>query len=86
MKTRYFLYLGLLIAVLMMTACGSKATPEPTATPTPLPPTDTPVPRATKAKPAAGGAEIPMGFTAEGLPYRGNPDAPVTLWEYSDFQ
>lgn len=86
MKTKRFLYLGLLIAVLLVTACGSKATPEPTATPTPLPPSATPAPTATQAQPVAGGHEIPMGFTAEGLPYRGNPNAPVTLWEYSDFQ
>lgn len=29
---------------------------------------------------------IPVGFTAEGYPYRGNPDAPVTVYEYSDYQ
>jgi hypothetical protein len=63
-----FLYPGLLIAVLIVAACG------PTVTPTPLPPTDTPE------------REVPMGFTEEGLPYRGNPDAPVTLMEYSEFQ
>jgi len=27
-----------------------------------------------------------MGFTEEGLPYRGNPNASVTLLEYSDYQ
>lgn len=28
---------------------------------------------------------IPTGFTPEGYPYRGNPDAPVTIFEYSDY-
>jgi hypothetical protein len=46
----------------------------PKATPTPVPPTDTPEPGKS------------MGFTEEGAPYRGNPNAPVTLMEYSEFQ
>lgn len=29
---------------------------------------------------------IPVGFTVEGYPYRGSPDAPITMYEYSDFQ
>ncbi len=29
---------------------------------------------------------VPVGFTAGGLPYRGDPDAPVIMVEYSDFQ
>ena len=29
---------------------------------------------------------IEVGFTAEGRPYRGNPDAPVVIEEFSDFQ
>lgn len=29
---------------------------------------------------------IPVGFTEEGRPYRGNPDAPVVIEEYSDYQ
>jgi hypothetical protein len=74
MNPKRFLYLGLLIAALIGTACGPGATPEPAATPTLLPPTDTPEP------------EVPMGFTEEGAPYRGNPEAPVTLMEYSEFQ
>jgi hypothetical protein len=81
MKPKHFLYAGLLIAVLIVAACGPTATPEPTATPTPLPPTDTPEPTATSEE-----GEVPMGFTEEGAPYRGNPDAPVTLVEHSEFQ
>jgi protein-disulfide isomerase len=30
--------------------------------------------------------DLPVGFTAEGYPYRGVADAPVTIYEYSDFQ
>ena len=104
------LYLGLLIAALIVAACGPKATPEPTAmseptaTPTPLPPTDTPAPTATTEVPtptmpalsvvegseaegpAVSESEVPMGFTDDGAPYRGNPNAPVTLVEHSEFQ
>ena len=29
---------------------------------------------------------IPVGFTPEGYPFRGDPNAPVTILEYSDFQ
>lgn len=29
---------------------------------------------------------IEVGFTAEGRPYRGNPDAPVVMEEFSDYQ
>jgi protein-disulfide isomerase len=78
MNPKRFLCPGLLIAALMVAACGPEATPEQTATPTPLPPTDTPAPTAI--------TEVPMGFTEEGSPYRGNPDAPVTMLEYSEFQ
>lgn len=95
MNPKRSLYLGLLIVALIVAACGPKATPEPTAEPTPLPPTDTvaptaiteaPTPVPSKVEgPAISEGEVPMGFTAEGAPYRGNPDAPVTLLEYSDF-
>jgi hypothetical protein len=74
MNPKRFLYPGLLIAALIVAACG------PEATPTPLPPTDTPEPTAVSE------GEVPMGFTEEGAPYRGNPNAPVTLLEYSEFQ
>lgn len=29
---------------------------------------------------------VQVGFTAEGYPYRGNPEAAVVIEEYSDFQ
>ncbi|MCC6457599.1 MAG: thioredoxin domain-containing protein [Caldilineaceae bacterium] len=38
---------------------------------------------------ALGGDEtykgLPVGFTEEGFPYRGDPDAPIVMVEYSDF-
>ncbi len=78
------LYVGLLIAALILAACGPKATPEPTATP--LEATDTPAPTATTEGPAVSEGEVPTGFTEEGAPYRGDPNAPVTLVEHSEFQ
>lgn len=29
---------------------------------------------------------IPVGFTADGFPFRGDPDAPITMVEFSDFE
>lgn len=89
MNLKRFAYLGLLIIALIVAACSPKATPAPTPKPmaTPLPLTNTPAPTATTGRPAVGeGGEVPMGFTEDGSPYRGNPNAPVTLVEHSDFQ
>ena len=87
MNQKRFSYLGLLIVALIVAACSPQAPPEPTATP--LPPTDTPAPTATTEAlipSISGSGEVSMGFTEEGAPYQGNPDAPVTLLEYSEFQ
>ncbi len=87
MNLKRFLYVGLLIAALIVSACSPQATPEPTATP--LPPTDTPATPATTEvliPSISGSGEVPMGFTEEGSPYWGHPDAPVTLVEHSEFQ
>ena len=93
MSLKRFAFLGLLVTALLVAACGPKATPQPTATlqpaSTPLPPTDTPAPAATTKVliPTIGeGDKVPMGFTEDGAPYRGNPNAPVTLVEHSEFQ
>lgn len=29
---------------------------------------------------------LPVGFTEDGLPYRGSPDAPIVMLEYSDYE
>jgi PBP1b-binding outer membrane lipoprotein LpoB len=93
MKLKRFLYAGLLIVALIVAACSPQATPEPTAKPeptaTPVPPTDTPAPAATMEvtiPSISTSGEVPMGFTEDGSPYRGYPDAPVTLVEHSEFQ
>ena len=72
---------GLLIAILVAAGCTS---PNPTAAPGTLQPTDTPAAEVATAITDVGGEW--MGFTEDGLPYRGDPNAPVTLYEYSDFQ
>jgi hypothetical protein len=58
----------LLLALALLPACGSPATPQPTVQPTVVP------------------EGIPTGFTEDGLPYRGDPNAPITLYEHSEFQ
>jgi hypothetical protein len=37
-------------------------------------------------QPTAAPEGIPSGFTEDGLPYLGDPNAPVTLYEHSEFQ
>ena len=75
------------------------AVPDPTETRLPLPVADTPtavsesVPTIS-ATPLEDGSKIEaekdfdgisQGLTADGFPYLGDPDAPVTLIDYSDF-
>ena len=79
MNSKRVVYVWLLIAAVSVAACSSAVTPKPTAT---LPPTAT----TEMATPTVSSGEVPMGFTEDGAPYRGNPDAAVTLIEYSDYQ
>jgi hypothetical protein len=90
MRPRQLLFTGLLLAAFIVQGC-SPTTPQATqpstgALPTTAPAPDTPAPTATEAAPTVATGDIPVGFTEEGLPYRGNPNAPVILEEYSDFQ
>ena len=86
MNQKHLLYLVVAIVALIMAGCGPQAAPEPIATLTPLPPTGTPTPIMEAPTPALSEGQVPMGFTEEGAPYRGNPNAPVTLVEHSEFQ
>ncbi len=86
----------LLIAALVMGACGKKATPTKAPTPTQAP-TAAPTPSTAQSstssedpdaaqKPTGKFEGAPVGFTKGGDPYWGKPDAPVTIIEYSDYQ
>jgi len=81
MHSRHTLWLGLLIVAVSVAACGPKASPQPTVATTPRPSAT-----ATRSAAAPGTGEVPVGFTEDGLPYRGNPNALVTLVEHSEFQ
>jgi hypothetical protein len=72
MHSKRVVFLLLLIAALTVAACSPKGTPQPTATTEVL-------------TPSSSGGEVAVGFTEDGSPYRGNPDAAVTLIEYSEF-
>ena len=85
--------LPLLVGLLfILTACQTPILQSPGAAAVDPAAPAAPAPAAQEAAPAAPVNEqetldgIPVGFTAEGYPYRGNPDAPVTVYEYSDYQ
>jgi protein-disulfide isomerase len=83
--------LALLVVALVVAACAG-------VTPTQAPASDTPAPAAQATQPAAGGQtpsattapgqalDLPVGVDADGNFYRGDPNAPVKLVEWSDFQ
>jgi hypothetical protein len=74
---------GLLIVVLLVSACDSQA---PGSTATAIIPPTAAVPTATSAEATRTVTqEVQMGFTEDGAPYRGDPNAPVTLLEFSEY-
>ena len=87
-NTKRFLYFGLvMVALMIVTACSPQAAPQSTATL--LPPTNIPSPLAASEALVPSNnrsAEVAMGLTENGAPYRGDVNAPVTLLEYTDFQ
>jgi protein-disulfide isomerase len=86
--------LMLLLLALVAAACAPSTAPPATARPaTALPATSAPA--VEKAGPVAPSAptvqprkavDAPVGVDADGNFYRGNPNAPVKLVEFSDFQ
>jgi protein-disulfide isomerase len=86
MDSKRFVCMALLIAAVAIAACSPQATPKPAATLTKPPPTAAAVPTATTEVATPSPSEqVTVGFTADGSPFRGNPDAPVTMIEYSEF-
>lgn len=92
MNRVYVLCMAVMAVVLVLAGCDAPVLSEPTQPP----PTNTTAPAATleptepPATPTRQGTvfegDVPVGFTEDGLPYRGDPDAPVTMMEYSEFQ
>ena len=76
MHSRHTPWLVLLLLAVSVAACSPRASPQPTVGPTPRP----------TATATPGTSQVPVGFTEDGLPYRGNPNALVTLAEHSEFQ
>ncbi len=76
---------GALLALgLLMAACAPSALP-PTAAPPQIAPTASiPVANPTPASVTIG--DVPVGVDAAGNFYRGDPNAPVKLEEFSEFQ
>lgn len=86
-------FIGMMLALVMLAACGSP-TPraELTAAPTTIAPqvvttqtTQPPNNPSALSPTAVNDSTIPSGITAEGYYFLGNPDAKVTLIDYSDF-
>ncbi|MGW8225489.1 MAG: thioredoxin domain-containing protein [Anaerolineales bacterium] len=99
-KYRNFIVIFSLLVLLLIAACsGTQAPEEPTAA-TPgvvnqqeevLVADEPDVAQPTAEEAANPGqaqgdyADLPVGFTEEGFPYRGDPGAPVVLEEFSDY-
>ena len=89
------LWLVAVVALLLMAGCAPVPAAEEVGQATDAVATEAPVAEDPAAEaPAAELLPIPtetyngmpVGFTAEGFPFRGDPNAPVKMVEYSDFQ
>jgi protein-disulfide isomerase len=99
-NTRLLVLLFLLLAVAGLAACAPSGATEGDAAPTAAIPFVGGAPAESVADPTVTGTAtdaaqgptetdangIPVGFTADGRPYRGQLDAPVTMEAFSDFQ
>jgi protein-disulfide isomerase len=88
MKRKHSWFIALLVAVLLVSACGPEMT---TPTPSNTDSAEKPAATATQAKETAG--SMPTSAAAGELPVDasdwhvlGSADAPVTIVEYSEFQ
>ena len=101
-KQRVITWLGILssliLAALLLPACSANI-PADTASPEASAATETATetgvndvfgetnsPDALPADTEVDANGVPIGFTENGNPYRGNPNAPVVIEEFSDFQ
>ncbi|MCQ3974253.1 MAG: hypothetical protein DPW09_12470 [Anaerolineae bacterium] len=86
---RFWLWLWLSSIVFIVAACGSTVAEAPLAVSTPTVPitVEATTEVATKAMAPLEAVDwlTVEGKTADNLPYLGNPEAPVTLIDYSDF-
>jgi protein-disulfide isomerase len=83
---RAWFWLTLVIVfALVFTLVGCAMPPIQTPTPAADAPTATPATAAAPVVVTERFKDLPVGFTAEGHPFRGAPDAPITIYEYSDF-
>ena len=95
-RKRIVLLVAGLVALLVLAGCGPIQAPpgagdaEPAATEAATAEAAEPADVAPPADPLPIPTEtyngIPVGFTPEGYPFRGDPNAPVTMIEYSDYQ
>lgn len=79
-RQRFALLWLLFVLTVALAACGGAGiAPAAEATAAPAAPAET-------ASPDDTFKGLAVGFTEEGYPFRGSPDAPLTMFEFSDFQ